>query len=76
MQLIKSTVGRSELIEYNSLALGEFLKQFTDVGAKVILSLGINSENKVNIVFVQGVTLDQVRELIQQVSKELEKMKE
>lgn len=69
--IIKDLPSFLEAKQFNETAVNTFMNQLGTVGAKAIICLGVDSENKIQLVFVEGVTLGQVKDLINQVSTEL-----
>jgi len=74
MDLIKNSTTQKRLEAYNVHVFGNFLKQFSDRSAKVLFSVAVTEENKLEVAMA-NVTIDQLKDLLQQMNKEFETMK-
>jgi len=72
--IIKDLPQQRNLEQFNILALSTFLDSLSQVSSKALFMVGIDSTNQVRIFFIDGIGARQVKELCQQIVKELEKM--
>jgi len=72
--IIKNISQHKEVEKYNVVALSTFLHNLTQIGAKALFLAGIDSTNRIQIVFVDGITIEQVRELTRQITRELDSL--
>jgi len=75
MNLIKSATANKELELYNLEAMQGFMKYVIDNGCKVLFCAAVDTENRIQITMVPGITLEQTKDLIQQMAKEFERLK-
>lgn len=73
MNIVKNVQAQIDAENFNMVAMSHFLNQLNLVGAKALFLFGVDSENKIQLVFIDGITLDQVKDLVKQVSQQFER---
>lgn len=72
--LVKNIAQQKSIEQWNLMAFSAFMNELNKKTAKALFCISVNTENRIELVFAEGITIDQVKELCRQITSELERL--